>query len=359
MRPKHEVQSAHFPGKQFTLHCAIAEPFDTRYHYHLSDDTIHDGIFVNQVLRDLVLKYDIHDEDLWIQSDNASCQYKNKRPFGLLQRLANEFNLRIFRTYGAAGHGKGVIDAMSSVGVKNVLRKDIITHDVFFNTSEDIQNHLSFKNPHFYYTAISPANLTSERQAFNSSIELANCMKQHMIVSIPYGEIIYKENLCDCTSCLQLKFSDFFYIQVSPDYDCDTSTVNELESEDGQSNGGDEIIDRNQQVFDFVEVPSYVSLITGNIVEPLYFVKITEKGIAEKDMYDPYDHFIGKGEWYFKAEYLKQTSSRKLNFKQFEVLHTDIIISPDAIFDTHVDINDDSMQINVNLYNSLMRKASQ
>ena len=148
-----------------------------------------------------------------------------------------------------------------------------------------------------------------------------------MIVFVPYGEIIYKEYLCDCTSCLQLKFSDCFYIQVSPDYDCDTSTVNELESEDGQSNGGDENIDRNQQVFDFVEVPSYVSLITGNIVEPLYFVKITEKGIAEIDMYDPYNHFIGKGEWYFKGQYLKQTRSRKLNFKQFEVLHTDIIIS--------------------------------
>ena len=178
-----------------------------------------------------------------------------------------------------------------------------------------------------------------------------------MIVFIPYGEIIYKEYLCDCTSCLQLKFSDCFYIQVSPD--CDTSTVNELESEYGQSNGGDEIIDRNQQVFGFVEVPSYVSLITGNIVEPLYSVKITEKGIAEKDMYDPYNHFIGKGEWYFKGQYLKQTRSRKLNFKRFEVLHTDIMISPDEIFDTYVDINDDSMQINVNLCNSLLRKASQ
>ena len=92
----------------------------------------------------------MHPKSYFIQyiSLNASCQYKNKRPFGLLQRLANEFNLRIIRTYGAAGHGKGVIDAMSSFGVKNVLRKDIVTHDVFFNTSEDIQNHLSLL--HYY-----------------------------------------------------------------------------------------------------------------------------------------------------------------------------------------------------------------
>ena len=32
LRAKDEVQSAHFSGKQFTLHCAIVEPVDYRYH---------------------------------------------------------------------------------------------------------------------------------------------------------------------------------------------------------------------------------------------------------------------------------------------------------------------------------------
>ena len=48
LRTKDEVQSVHFFGKQFTLHCAIAKPFDHRYHFHLSDDTKHDGIFVDR-----------------------------------------------------------------------------------------------------------------------------------------------------------------------------------------------------------------------------------------------------------------------------------------------------------------------
>ena len=138
LRSKHEVQSAHFSGKQFSLHCAIAEPFEKRYFYHLSDDTKHDGIFVDQVILDIIQRYDIKNEDLWIQSDNASSQYKNKLPFALYQLLSNEFNLRIIRTYGAAGHGKGVIDAMSSFGLKNVLRHNIVTQDAFFNTSEEI-----------------------------------------------------------------------------------------------------------------------------------------------------------------------------------------------------------------------------
>ena len=98
LRPKDEVQSAHFSGKQFTLHFAIVEPFDHRYHYHLSDDTKHDGIFVDNVLRDIISKYDIKNEDLWIQSDNASSQYKNRLPFGPLQELSDEYNLRIIRT---------------------------------------------------------------------------------------------------------------------------------------------------------------------------------------------------------------------------------------------------------------------
>ena len=50
LRPKDEVQSAHFSGKQFTLHCAIVEPVQYRYHYHISDDTKHDPFFVDYVL---------------------------------------------------------------------------------------------------------------------------------------------------------------------------------------------------------------------------------------------------------------------------------------------------------------------
>ena len=49
------------------------------------------------------------------------------------------------RSYGAAGYGKGTIDAMSSFGVKNVLRRDIVTQDIFFDTSEEIVDYLHIK----------------------------------------------------------------------------------------------------------------------------------------------------------------------------------------------------------------------
>ena len=166
LRPKHEAQSAHFSGKQHALHCAIFRPGDTNFHYHLSDDTKHDHIFVDEALRGFIHHYAISNEDIMIQSDNAPTQYKNRHAFALLQKLSNDFNLRIIRTYGAAGHSKGTIDAMSSFGVKNVLRRDIVTQDIFSDTSEEIVDYLHIKNPQFYYARIDPELLARKRHDY-------------------------------------------------------------------------------------------------------------------------------------------------------------------------------------------------
>ena len=81
-------------------------------------------------------------------------------------------------------------------------------------------------------------------------------------------------------SYLQLKFDECFKKQDAADVDF----PEDLEGfEDDEC---DKDIDQNQQIFDFVDVPSFVSLLTGNPAEPLYFVKVTEKGIAIKDMKD-------------------------------------------------------------------------
>ena len=58
LRPKDEVQSALFSGKQFTLHYSIVNPVHSRYHFHLSDDTTHYPVFVDHVLRNIIIKYD-------------------------------------------------------------------------------------------------------------------------------------------------------------------------------------------------------------------------------------------------------------------------------------------------------------
>ena len=37
----------------------------------ISDDTKHDPFFVDYVVRDIIAKYNIKDEDFWIRGDNA------------------------------------------------------------------------------------------------------------------------------------------------------------------------------------------------------------------------------------------------------------------------------------------------
>jgi len=72
------------------------------YHvYHLSDDTGHDPSFVDEVLNDIFSRWKIQKETIILKNYNAGNQYK------------------------------GLIDAMSSFGVKSILRKDIVTGDVW------------------------------------------------------------------------------------------------------------------------------------------------------------------------------------------------------------------------------------
>ena len=153
-------------------------------------------------------------EDVVIQSDNAPTQYKNRHAFALLQKLADEFNLRINQKYGAVDHGKGTIDSMSSLGVKNFLQRDIVTLDIFFDKSKEITDYLNIKNPQFYYAHIETDMLAEKRHLFTGDctpIEIKGCMKQHLIVLKPNStEIVCREYLCDCSHCIDLDFDNCF-----------------------------------------------------------------------------------------------------------------------------------------------------
>ena len=242
LRPKDEVQSAHFPGKQFTLHCSIVYPVGYRYHFHLSDDTTHDPVFVDQTLRKLIRKYDIKNQDLWIQSDNAPTQYKNKYVLFLLQRLTKEFNLRIIRTFGVAGHRKGTIDEMSSFGVKNILKKDIVTNNIFFNKSKEVVHYFSRKCLQFNYEHIPSEDVVKSRIMQKDFIIIRNCMKQHLMVFTPTDDIFLKEYLCSSSSCLQFHFKEC----TKESLPNDVSFTDDVESYD-ESDDDDDGINRTEQ----------------------------------------------------------------------------------------------------------------
>ena len=83
LKPKHEVQDAHFSGKQYSLHCSIVKPAENKNLHHLSDDTNHYPLFLNEVLEDLFKRWNIKDETIVIKSDNAPTQYKKNLHFNL------------------------------------------------------------------------------------------------------------------------------------------------------------------------------------------------------------------------------------------------------------------------------------
>ena len=104
-------------------------------------------------------------------------------------------------------------------------------------------------------------------------------------------------------------------------------------------------------------MPSFISLFSGNSVEPLHFVKLMSKDVAEMDISDPYVHSVAKGERYFQGYYLKLCRSKDIKIKKFTILLAKIAVTPDEVYDTYVDINDDLEEIDCNIYNKLIAKA--
>ena len=99
IKTKSEVQEALFSGKEYALHCAIVQPSEVKFVYHLNDDTTHDPSFVQQVLEDISGRWEISGETIVVKSDNAPTQYKNKWTFESYSSLAKKYNVRIIRIY--------------------------------------------------------------------------------------------------------------------------------------------------------------------------------------------------------------------------------------------------------------------
>ena len=89
---------------------------------------------------------------------------------------------------------------MSSFGVKNVLRRDIVTQDIFFDKSKEIVDYLNIKNPQFYYAHIDTDMLSEKRHLYTGDctpIEIKDCMKQRLIV--------FKPNSTEVVCCSHLR----------------------------------------------------------------------------------------------------------------------------------------------------------
>ena len=86
------------------------------------------------------------------------------------------------------------------------------------------------------------------------------------------------KNHCNCNHCIHVKF------------ECCEESKNEVSSEvitdDDLFADEDEELNKEEQIFDFVEVPSYETLFTGFNTEPLYFLKFKGKRVSDVTITD-------------------------------------------------------------------------
>ena len=91
----------------------------------------------------------------------------------------------------------------------------------------------------------------------------------------------------------------------------------------------DETVNKSY-ILGFVDVSSFVAVLSNNLKEPVYFIKV-EKGIAECELRDQFGHVVLVGEPCFKGNYLQKIRSRYILKFQFKLLPNPVYLEPDEV----------------------------
>ena len=152
---------------------------------HLSNDTNHDSIMTFSIPEDILAKFPqiLEGEKLIMRSDNASTQYKSRFAFALMHDLVEKYNIDIFCFFGEAGHGCGLIDAMSSFGCKASLRQAIFNNYWFHNAAEMVAFLIDeFKDdPAKSYHIIEEKATAEKRRLVRKEFPIKGCRQMHLI----------------------------------------------------------------------------------------------------------------------------------------------------------------------------------
>ena len=120
----------------------------------------------------------------------------------------------------------------------------------------------------------------------------------------------------------------------------------------------DEQENHGQHIYEFVTVPSFVAVVSYNSCEPIYIIKINEKGVAKEPMKDRYGHSINPGELYLKGNYLKAERSRNIAKRKFSIIQAEVICDPEEIFEVFVDIDREDLTMTKDSYLALVSRAT-
>ena len=220
-----------------------------------------------------------------LKSDNCSTQYKCKYIFGKYKELAMDTGVLVIAYYGASGHGKGLVDAMSGFGVKGPIRKAVITEDFhyeFFHYECACDIVLLLKNlfhddPHKQYFELSTDEISTIDETILKSV---NIMKHHMVSFFPDGSVQIKINMCSCENCL---IGDFINCMFDPgvqvcskllaidDSNSESDSNNEFEEDDVE-----EQVIRGNCILELLECEKFIALFSPPSANELFYILVLQ-----------------------------------------------------------------------------------
>ena len=352
-KEKRQCQSAHFSRKQQTLHNTVLQsPYNggNLYLYHLSDDTNHDSVMTFAIIEDIIEKHPevIEDRFLVLRSDNCQEQYKSKYTFHRMKDIALRYDITVAWFYGEPGHGRGLVDAMSSFGCKRQLQHAILTEDKWFDNAQDM---VSFLTQYFdddnskEHYLVDSAKLAAQRKLDQKEHVIRPCRKFHLIAVNNQGmfdKVLYFED----SDILSRLFISTNLTDVG------------LAIDDDDDDNMQHFVLNKSTVYELLEPGTYVGMRSPqNAIEPFFVVEVLSKGTAEEDISDENGHSIMTGEQYAEVTYLQKNNEtrKKITYKRpKKPQHIYIYIA--EIFVTNIAL-DQNLCMDINEYQAVLSAA--
>ena len=348
LTPKYEVQSAHFSGRQHTLHDAlIRSPAskEFKYVYYIGDDTNQDSVMTLIIIRDIIKAHPevISKGYLLLRSDNCSTQYKSRFVFQGLLDIAKENNIHITWFFGEAGHGRGLIDAMAWFGCEGPLSEAIIFEDKFFSSAQEMVDYLGTRfmsDVTKEYFLLVDKMAATQRAEGRQEYPIRGCQAEHVLSFNPQG----------CAMIKNLK--DYVNEVDGGDYEEEESDV---ANDDNDEEENDNWILTAPAIFETIEEDSFVAIrAPPSSMELFYVMKVLKKGIATTNLSDSAkQHFVVEGEPYIIGKWVSFISENR-KYAQYKLAKNveDALINMKEIVFTDIKLNE-KLQLDISEYHTL------
>ena len=271
--------------------------------------------------------------------------------FHFWSSLAIKLSRKCIIYYGASGHGKGLIDAMSAFGVKNPIRRAVLTENFAYNKAIDIYNYLikyfelDDQKKHF----LIKQDAISAKQESKASLNIKGCRNIHMICFYPDGTIQTKFHICSCESCLDGEFINCIEGKGSflPSRQNEVESDSETESDVSDDENVDEAFDeletfeiKSNNIIEIIQPGSVIALYSPpEAFELFYLCKVVKVGVATEPIADKFNHFIESGSKYVKCQYFEKIKEKRSKIC-YKILPDITYVLPYQVMNPMVNLND-------------------